>query len=877
MRDRTGRQPPGGSTTVSRAEKSARRAEKHTLAAAGPPDEPTAPEPTEALAALVSKLRTELTGVRTAMRNRAVIEQAKGVLVERLGISPDEGFDHLVRLSQRANVKLIEVAAAIVGTTAPDPDGAAVIELIDDELRDHLTRSRGRQRVTDASPTARTGGRRGRTETARRGRSATPGPAPAATGPGKRQTRPPAHEALQAQHQLMSARIASAMTFDEITEAVAGAVAGWPAPATVVITVLEPDGAHRFVGAYGMTARDRSEWARVPPQFDVPIVKVARDRTPLLLTDPQAVLERFPTMAEDRYGAQSVFAAPLFDGDRVIGSLGLAWREPLSIDDGTVRYLSALATPVARKTAELVSRLSAEHLDAHGAVGPGTDVDGIPWLPIVLDTVADPAVVLTPVWADGQVVDFRVEYANTPATELIAPTRLDDDATLLAIYPRIGSELLLPRFAELLRTGKSLELGPTRLGPLASGPAAAQVMTVQAGRVWDRVLMVWRIHGEAELIYPQLLDAERIARIGSFCWELDSDEPRCSPQLYRMYYGDEQPRPIRFGELATCVHEDDLLAVQDAVRRTLDGGEQLTWEFRGAGRLAGRRLRIIAEPVLDPAGTVTTIRGTVQDVTEERAMEARLRLAEEALAAQRRRVDAELRAAQALQRALLPTEPELGTTDGLWVSGRSRASQESGRVDGDWYDACALPGGATLLVVGDVAGSGLAAMTAAARLRYAVRAYAALDMSPGEILTAVNQMLCSLEPERTATLVVGRYEARQHRLTWAAAGQAAPVRYQRSGGAELLSGPLGLPVGAAPQVTYEDTTLELAAGDRLLLYTDSLVGARGTDLVGVLDVLLGAGAHAVRDDVEALVSHVVGALYAGPDADMGAMLVRVNS
>jgi serine phosphatase RsbU (regulator of sigma subunit) len=258
-------------------------------------------------------------------------------------------------------------------------------------------------------------------------------------------------------------------------------------------------------------------------------------------------------------------------------------------------------------------------------------------------------------------------------------------------------------------------------------------------------------------------------------------------------------------------------------------------------------------------------------------MEARLRLAEEALAAQRRRVDAELRAAQALQRALLPTEPELGTTDGLWVSGRCRTSEDSGRVDGDWYDACALPGGATLLVVGDVAGSGLAAMTAAARLRYAVRAYAALDMSPGEILGAVNAMLCSLEPERTATLVVGRYESTQHRMRWAAAGQAAPVRYRRDGAAELLAGPLGLPVGAAPQVTYEDAAVDLSSGDRLLLYTDGLVGGRGTDLVGALDVLLGAGAHAGRDDVEALVAHVVSALYAGPDADMGAMLVRVNS
>ncbi|MFD0585138.1 ANTAR domain-containing protein [Dactylosporangium darangshiense] len=106
------------------------------------PAEGGSAEPAEALAALVAKLRAELTGVRTAMRNRAVIEQAKGVLVERLGITPDQGFDQLVRLSQRTNIKLIEVAAAIVGTTSPDPNAPDVVNLIDDELRQHVARNR---------------------------------------------------------------------------------------------------------------------------------------------------------------------------------------------------------------------------------------------------------------------------------------------------------------------------------------------------------------------------------------------------------------------------------------------------------------------------------------------------------------------------------------------------------------------------------------------------------------------------------------------------------------------------------------------------------------------------------------------------------------
>ncbi|HEV7898368.1 MAG TPA: SpoIIE family protein phosphatase [Planosporangium sp.] len=804
-----------------------------------------APEPAEALAALVAKLGAELTGVRTAMRNRAVIEQAKGVLVERLGVTPDQAFDHLVKLSQRANIKLIEVAASVVGSTAADPKVTPVVDLAGEKPRVRPGRRRDDGRVAPRQPT---GG----------------------AGPARRPVRPPAHEALQAQHQLISSRVAASMTFDEVAEAIGGSAMRWPAPAAVIITLLEPAGAHRFVGTYGVSAYERSAWTRVPPQLEVPIVTAARDRAALLITDPEAIAERFPVIADARYGTQAIFAAPLLDGDRVIGSLGLSWHEPVDLDDTARHYLSALAPPVARKAVELADRVSSP-------VAAGQDGDAATWLPVVLETLPDPAAVLAPVWEDGRVVDFRVEYANAPATELISPARAGEDATLLTVYPLVGSELLLPRFAELLHTGGTQRLGPSRLSPSAGGPATTRFMTAHAGRLWDRVVVAWRVHDEDELIHSQLLDAERIARIGSFRWDLDDPEPRCSPQLYRMYRGDEQPRPVTVGELAGCVYEDDLPAVQEAVRRTLVGREQLSWEFRGAGRLAGRQLRIVAEPVVDAAGTVVTVCGTVQDVTDERALQARLRLAEEAVTAQRRRVDAELHAAAALQRALLPNEPELGNTDGLWVTGRGRTSDSTGRVNGDWYDACALPDGASLLVVGDVAGSGLAAMAAAARLRYAVRSYAALDMSPGEILAAVNTMLCTLEPERTATLVVARYSSREHRLRWAAAGQAAPLRYRGDGGAELLPGPLGLPVGVATQVTYEDATLEVAPGDRLLLYTDSLVGARGTDLVSALDLLLGAGAHAGRDDLEAVVSHVVDALHVGPDADMGAMLVRVNS
>lgn len=49
-----------------------------------------------------------------AMESRAVIEQAKGIVMATQGCSPDAAFEVLVRTSQQRNTKLREVAAEIV-------------------------------------------------------------------------------------------------------------------------------------------------------------------------------------------------------------------------------------------------------------------------------------------------------------------------------------------------------------------------------------------------------------------------------------------------------------------------------------------------------------------------------------------------------------------------------------------------------------------------------------------------------------------------------------------------------------------------------------------------------------------------------------------
>jgi len=58
--------------------------------------------------------------LEAAMRTRPVIEQAKGILTAYCRATPDEAFAELVRASQHHNVRLVEIAQAVVNVAAGD-------------------------------------------------------------------------------------------------------------------------------------------------------------------------------------------------------------------------------------------------------------------------------------------------------------------------------------------------------------------------------------------------------------------------------------------------------------------------------------------------------------------------------------------------------------------------------------------------------------------------------------------------------------------------------------------------------------------------------------------------------------------------------------
>lgn len=61
-------------------------------------------------------LHQEVESLKEALETRKLVERAKGILMRRLNLSEEEAFRHMQRRSQNENVKLGEIAWAIITT-----------------------------------------------------------------------------------------------------------------------------------------------------------------------------------------------------------------------------------------------------------------------------------------------------------------------------------------------------------------------------------------------------------------------------------------------------------------------------------------------------------------------------------------------------------------------------------------------------------------------------------------------------------------------------------------------------------------------------------------------------------------------------------------
>jgi transcriptional regulator with GAF, ATPase, and Fis domain len=81
--------------------------------------------------------------LQTALKSRATIDQAKGVLMARHGCSAEKAFELLAEASSSANVKLREVAARLVDEAAGGPVGGPIGGVVGGPVSNGRSRASG--------------------------------------------------------------------------------------------------------------------------------------------------------------------------------------------------------------------------------------------------------------------------------------------------------------------------------------------------------------------------------------------------------------------------------------------------------------------------------------------------------------------------------------------------------------------------------------------------------------------------------------------------------------------------------------------------------------------------------------------------------------
>jgi anti-sigma regulatory factor (Ser/Thr protein kinase) len=174
----------------------------------------------------------------------------------------------------------------------------------------------------------------------------------------------------------------------------------------------------------------------------------------------------------------------------------------------------------------------------------------------------------------------------------------------------------------------------------------------------------------------------------------------------------------------------------------------------------------------------------------------------------------------------------------------------------------ALRDGQAGLAIGDVVGHGLDAAARMARLQNALRAYALEGWRPSLVLERMNVFAREVAGSPMATLLYGIVDPDEGRLRLASAGHPPVLVIGPTEDAYFAEGPAGSPPGVVPFPTYEESTIPLAPGSTILLYTDGLVERTGQSLDAGLEWLRAFVSSAPRGPDE-----LCGALLAARFAD----------
>lgn len=247
------------------------------------------------------------------------------------------------------------------------------------------------------------------------------------------------------------------------------------------------------------------------------------------------------------------------------------------------------------------------------------------------------------------------------------------------------------------------------------------------------------------------------------------------------------------------------------------------------------------------------------------------------------RIEKELRFAQRVQMALLPTElPK--SIPGIDIAGRFEPARELG---GDIHDFLTPEPHTLVVAVGDVSGKGVPAALYGAfaaelvRSRTMRRRFTPDRFSVGGVLEAMNTILHERQLEEYyCTLCYAFFDMQARVLTMSNSGLPYPIRSSGDECGQIVLP--GVPLGSFPGVTYDEVSVPLNPGDVFVVCTDGVfeaVNEHGTEFGArrLCEVVRANREKPARAIVDAIYDAVAAFRGGQPqNDDMTAVVVRVT-
>jgi sigma-B regulation protein RsbU (phosphoserine phosphatase) len=228
------------------------------------------------------------------------------------------------------------------------------------------------------------------------------------------------------------------------------------------------------------------------------------------------------------------------------------------------------------------------------------------------------------------------------------------------------------------------------------------------------------------------------------------------------------------------------------------------------------------------------------------------------MANEKKRLDHDLEIARDIQRILLPSEAP--AINGFQISGINVPARQ---VSGDYFDYIHVDQERLGVAIADVSGKGVPASLIMAICRSVLRAEAAGNPSPAEVLRKVNRQLYpDIKEDMFISMAYLVLDHQRDGVTLARAGHDAPLLYQQQSQTITPIKSPGMVVGIDSGSVFDrltvDFSIPLERNDCLVLYTDGVtetLNAEG-DEYGVERMMQSVRASA-NDGAQAIVKTII--------------------